>query len=275
VQVAFNGVMARYLTPAKIGILVLIELYTDSIVPTASTIPILSFIISHLLPSSLPKPHNTLPGEKQQDSRHNFAIPIEDYRRLLSAYSSASGVPGRTLWDLFLKKLWAIDSLHALHEFFDLRQVLLTKTREEAQKEVDAGVAPPNEDAVLISRTSPIGAFIRRANIEFTRLKFHDSFSLWKSFLSYRQPTLPAWQKRNPHMGNFSFDSVLRVGDEEWEPDALEQVANVAYGDFLSDQNRSEGFNSTDDVEKLLEFQIEQMQSRSCFLLERDHTYYL
>lgn len=255
--------MARYLTPAKIGLLVLIELYTEAVVPTTSTIPILSFIISHLLPSSLPKPHNILPGEQQRDSSCNFIITIEDYKRLLSVYPSASGVPGRTLWDLFLKKLWAVDSLHALHEFFDHRPILLTKTREESQKDTEVGIIPPHEDTILISRTSPLGAFIRRAHLEFTRLKFHDALKLWKSFISYRQPTLAAWKKRNPQIGNFSFDSVLHEADEEWEPDALEQVANVAYGDFLSGQNGGSEFISTDDVEKLLEFQIEQMQSRS------------
>src|SRR6185437_5146035 len=49
--------MSRYLTPAKIGLLALIELYTEGDVPSESTIPVLSFLTSHLIDSDLALPH--------------------------------------------------------------------------------------------------------------------------------------------------------------------------------------------------------------------------
>lgn len=253
--------MARYLTPAKIGLLALIELYTESVVPTASAIPILSFIVSHLLPSSLPKPHNTRYGAESSHGGLNFIIPIEEFEKLLSAHPSAQ-VVGRSLWDLFLKKIWSIDSLDALHVFFERRSHLLVKTRDDVQRDADMGIPPPSQDMILLSRTSPFGTFVRRAVLEFNRLKFHDALNLWKSFIAYRQPTLTMWRKRNPDAGHWSFDVVLQEGDEEWGNDALETFSSVAYGSILSQPGDSEGFASTDDVEKLLEFQIEQMQSK-------------
>jgi anaphase-promoting complex subunit 5 len=259
--------MARYLTPANIGLLCLIELYTDSVVPTASTIPILSFIVSHLLPSSLSKARNNLANTQSGDEGRNFIISIQDFERLLSGRPSASGLPGRSLWDIFLKKLWDINSLDALHTFFERRSHLLAKTREDAQADADMGIPPPSQNMILLSRTSPFGAFVRRAQLEFARLKFHDAVNLWKSFTVYRQITFSTWKKRNPDANSWSFDAVLEEGEEEWAQASLEAFAMVAYGDLPSQNKSSDGLVSTNDVEKLLEFQIEQMQSRHGFSL--------
>lgn len=255
--------MARYLTPAKIGLLALIELYTDSVVPTASTTTILSFVISHLLPSSLPKPQNDLPGSEPSESPRSFIIAIKEFEKLLSVHPSASGLPGRTLWDLFLTKLWDIDSLDALHVFFERRIYLLAKTREAIKEDTEMGIPPPSPDMILLSRTSPFGTFVRRTQLEFTRLKFHDALNLWKSFIAYRQVTLPQWRKRRSDAGTWSFDVVLHKGDvtEEWTDETLGNFASVAYGNLLDHPDDAEGLVSTDDVEKLLEFQIGQMQS--------------
>lgn len=254
--------MARYLTPANIGLLCLIELYTDSVVPTSSTVPVLSFIVSHLLPSSLPKPQNNLPATEARESNVNFIISIKDFENLLSGHPSASGLPGRSLWDAFLKKLWDINSLDALHVFFERRSNLLCKSREDAQMDTDIGIPPPNQTMILLSRTSPFGAFVRRSQLEFARLKFHDALNLWKSFITYRQVTLSTWKRRNPNAGTWSFDVVLEDADEEWGQEALETFADVVYPNVLTQNGHTEGLVSTNDVEKLLEFQIEQMQSK-------------
>lgn len=254
--------MARYLTPAKIGLLALIELYTDAVVPTASAIPILSFIVSHLLPSSVLTTQNLSHGMVDGQTTGSVIISILDFEKLLSVHPSASGLPGRSLWDLFLKKLWDINSLDALHVFFDRRSHLLAKTKEDNQRDAQMGILPPSQDMIVLSRTSPFGTFVRRAILEFTRLKFQDAIELWKSFITYRQITLPLWKKRNPDIGNWSFDSVLREGDDEWGDDALETFASIAYGNLHTQPHDVGGFVSTDDVEKLLEFQIEQMQSK-------------
>src|SRR5277367_6337348 len=199
--------MARFLTPAKVGLLALIELYTDAEVATSSTIPILSFLVSHILP---PNPRPPLNSKTDQSyGPRNFVITIQHFEELLIDHPSASGLPGRSLWHLFLKKLWDIDSLDALHVFFHRRSHLLAKTREEVQKDAEMGIPPPYPGMVLLSSTSPFGTFVRRAQLEFFRLRFHDALNLWKNFVAYRQVTLMAWRKRNPVAGHWSFDVVL------------------------------------------------------------------
>lgn len=219
-----DDIMPRYLTPAKIALLALIELYTAKHVPTASTIPVLSFITSKILPSSLPKPRNVLPYDQDKSHEQGFVTTAQDFEELLSALPAA---PGRTLWDLFVRKLWDIDSLDALHEFFDRKSLLLARTEKEP------GITQPAPDDIILSRTSPFGVFVRRAQLEFARLNFQDTTRLWTSYLT--------WRKKYTTAGDWA------VADER-------ELATVAYV-------ACEQFVSTDDVEKLLEFQVEQMQS--------------
>jgi anaphase-promoting complex subunit 5 len=251
--------MARFLTPAKIGLLALIELYTDAEVQTSSTIPILSFLISHILPPNPPSPLN--PSEDQAYGSDNFILSTKQFEELLIDHP-ASGLPGRSLWYLFLKKLWDINSLDALHVFFDHRSHLLVKTREDLQRDAEMGIPPPSPGMILLSRTSPFGTFVRRAQLEFFRLKFHDALNLWKSFVAFRQQTLAAWKKKNPDADHWSFDVVLHEGSEEWGDNVLETFGSVAYGSLINQPEDADGLVSTDDVEKLLEFQVEQMQSK-------------
>lgn len=240
--------MSRYLTPSKIGLLALISLYTDSVVPTASTIPILSFVVSQLLPlNSANPPDGPGPGNRQ------FIISIEDFQN--ATITHASGIPGRTMWDLFLKKLWEINCFDALHLFFDTLSSLLVKTREEQQKDAENGI-PPVIDRMVLSRTSPLGTFVRRAQVEFVRLQLNDTMVLWKSFITYREPTLSMWKKRNAAAGKTSFDVNLQGSGLCWG----DGLTEVVYGD-LQETGGQEGSISTDDVEKLLEFQVDGMQS--------------
>lgn len=244
--------MARYLTPSKIGLLALIQLYTDLMVPTSATIPILSFIVARLLPFQPPteKPLGSLSNDQSS------LILIEDFQKLTIVHSS--GIPGRTIWDLFLKKLWDINSFDALHGLFDDLSMVLVKTREEHLRDLEQGLAPPPEHMILLSRNSPLGTFVRRVQLEFTRVQFHDSMTLWNSFVQYRKPTLGLWRKRNPTAGPMSFDTNLQSEGLTWE-DAL---TCVLYGtEEGRTSSTSDGFVSTSETEKLLEFQVEKMQS--------------
>lgn len=237
--------MSRYLTPPKISLLVLINLYCDSVVPSSATVPILSFIVSHLVP-----PATSNPSDRDAPK---FVSTIENFENVTITH--ASSVPGRTLYDLFLKKLWAIDSFDALHSFFDDLSDLLVRTREQAEREAEAGISPPT-DRILLSRVSPLGTFVRRAQLEFTRLQFHDASRLWMAFLKFKEPTAATWRKRNPSASATSFDVNLLSFD-------LEQsglLLDVAYGP-LEDLDESSGLVSTDDVERILEFQTDRLQS--------------
>ncbi|KAH8686054.1 anaphase-promoting complex subunit 5-domain-containing protein [Tricladium varicosporioides] len=247
--------MTRFLTPAKIGLLALIELYTEAVVPTSSTIPVLSFILKQLIPSTV----KTQARSSSSLEELPFLLDLIAFETLLIAHPAATGLPGRTLWDQFLSKLWKIDSLDGLHEFFSRRTNLLARTAEEAKKDAELDIPPPSPDMIILSRTSPFGSFVRRSKVEFERLRFSDALELWIAFTKWRQETKTYYQRRNEAMGRWAGDKALEQGVEEWGPPATEMLELVAYGvENLLDTR--DGTTSTDDVEKLLEFQVEQMQ---------------
>ncbi|KAM3068257.1 APC5 protein [Clarireedia jacksonii] len=245
--------MARYLIPSKIGLLTLVELYTDGIVSTSSTIPILSFILAQLLPSSSVKQ-----TKNSSTSGQYSVLSLEAFEILLKHHNAALGHPGRSLWDHFLVKIWKIDSLNALHEFFARLNNLLAKTREEIKKDGEMGIPPPAEDMILLSRTSPLGSFVRRAKIEFERLKFSDVLQLWTTFIRWRQESKTYWARRGGILSKWAGDQVLTEGEEEWGLEETETLAQITYGGLEDDRHTE--LISTDDVEKLLEFHVEQMQ---------------
>ena len=238
--------MSRYLTPAKIGLLALISLYTESVVPSAATIPVLSFLISNILP--IASSANGSGIWQDEDIAR-----IDAFQKATKAHSS--GIPGRTVWDLLLNKVWRINSLDALHTFFDSLASLLQNSPDVLQR-VGEDNSDSNPNRMLLSRVSPLGAFVRRTQIEFTRLQFHDAITLWKSFIAYRAPTLAQWKKRNPTAGPMSFDINLQDGDLGME----DLLTNLVYGKG-DDHARKRAMVSTVDVEKLLEYQVDRMQS--------------
>jgi len=293
--------MSRYLTPAKIGLLALIELYVEQAVPNDAILPVLGFLTSHILDVDLivpPNPNNprslaatnhgsfsqsAAAGASATDTRHQWqraesviglVVSIKDFETVLLPFAAADRIPGRRLWDRFLEKLWGIDSLNALQEFFERRTDLLARTKEELRAMAEAGEEVPprwREGAVLLGRNSPFGAFVRRVSLEFARLQFNHSAELWKAFVKYRQPTAGYWRRRNPQYGRLSFDSVLMTGEHEWGGAETEELAVAAYGDMLLEGlggGHGEGGKSdrlpvsTDDVDNLLEYQVEQIQSK-------------
>ncbi|CZT04911.1 related to anaphase-promoting complex subunit 5 [Rhynchosporium graminicola] len=247
--------MTRFLTPAKIGLLALIELYTDASVLSSSTIPILSFIFNQLLPSAY-KSHPRVPNSSQTLP---FILDLKSFETLLTSHPAAIELPGRSLWDLFLRKLWAINSLDELHEFFVKRGNLLARSRDEIKKDGEMGIPPPSDDMILLSRTSPFGSFIRRSKVEYERLRFSDSLSLWVAFVDWREESRTYWARRTGGLGRWAGDKALAGAHEQLGLEATEMLEHITYG-AMSMENSDQGGTSTDDVEKLLEFQVEQMQ---------------
>ena len=242
--------MSRFLTPSKVGLLALISLYVESNkVPKTSTVSILSFIVSQLLPTAGlvtdGQDGERAPGE----SRESVGLTIDDFQKATSKHPS--GIPGRTIWDLFLNKIWELNSFDALNEFFDSLAQILPKPREDLLKEAESQSSQLS--MVRLSRASPLGAFVRRARLEFTRLQLHDSIALWKNFVFYRQPTLSIWRRRNPTATRTSFDANLAT--------STSKVHDLLY-ESLDSPNLTMSSSSMEDVEKFLEFQVDQMQSK-------------
>ena len=242
--------MSRYLTPSKIGLLALISLYVESGVPSMAIIPVLSFLVSHVLPVNSTASHN----DSLLQSRHTTLV-IEEFQR--ATISHVSGIPGRNIWDLLLDKLWKLNSLDALHIFFYNLSSLLQKTPEELQYH-GSDMLNPTSNRMRLSQNSPMGLFVRRAQLEFTRLQFHDGVTLWRNFVMYRAPTLPQWKRRNQTADHISFDANLK----EEQLDFGNRLTDVIYGE-LAHGAEYDASISTEDVDKLLEYQIDQMQSAS------------
>lgn len=219
--------MPRYLTPSTIGLLALVSVYTDAVVPSSSMIPVLSFLVSHLRPLN-PKDENL----------ENYTLTIESFQK--ATITLASSIPGRTIWDLLLKKLWEIDSFDALHSFFDA---------------ISEDGSPKN---IVLSRRSLLGRFVARAQLEFTILVFESGVRLWKGLVNYRAPTLALWQRRHPTAGKSSYDINLQSAGIGLDAQLVEHV----YGDITGNRDHRGGSVSIHDISKLLEYQITRMQSK-------------
>ncbi|KAL6712591.1 APC5 protein [Coniothyrium glycines] len=233
--------MPRYLTAQKISLLVLIRLYCDCSFPSSATIPVLSFILSSNHPQvsiSARTRGSPVPRDDSTSSIHTF----ED---VLQAH--ISNMPGRTLLDLFLKHMWEINSFDALHALFDNILELISSFPPDSS---DDGMP----DHIYLSRTSPLGVFVRKAHLEFSRLQFDDSMKLWSSFIQYRAPTAQ-WTKRLAGLASSGVDAVasemgLRPGDDIYE---------IAYGHREYHSNDNED-RSLDDLDRLLDFQLDRLQ---------------
>lgn len=254
--------MARYLNPAKIGLLTLMKLYVDEAIPSDAIVPVLSFITTHTTGHDASGPATTQSGRWARAERTvSLIITIKDFEKLLGSFPFVMGMPGRKLWDQFLTRLWDVSSLDALHEFFDDLELLLARSKEEQRRLSEAGV-PEMDEGIRIARNSPFGAFVRRAMVEYQRLRFHDCAELWKDFVRYRQPTAHYQKRKNAAFGKLSFDSVLLTGAAEgWSPESVAALSSVTYDDMLTGDRLGTIGVSTDDIELLLDFQIEQMQS--------------
>jgi anaphase-promoting complex subunit 5 len=255
--------MSRYLGPAKIGLLALIELYIEGAVPNDAIVPVINFLASHLLDCDLGSASPSIADQwKKADSTIRLTVSVQHFEQLLGPFAAADRLPGRRLWDRFLEKLWGIDSFHSLHEFIDHLPNLLARSKDELRQMAERGEEPPS--GVLLSPNSPFGAFVRRAHLEFSRLQFDHATELWKMFVKYRQPTAGYWRRRNPNYHRLSFDSVLQTGEHEWGTQT-DEIAVAAYGNMLlmGDQDTTLPV-TTDDIESLLELQIAQVHSE-CF----------
>lgn len=218
--------MPRYLTPAKLCLLILIDLYISDQIPADSRSDALSFIASHINTQSV---NDRLQiQERLQTSTSDITV----FAQTLSRWQS--GVPGRTIYDILLHKVWCLNDLDSLHALFH---------------EVDDLVAPatpesPEAAAAKISRASSLGQFIRRCCVEFTRPQFSDSQALWGSFSAYRASSFDHWASRNPDAAR-----NLEAEQPAWAAASSSQYeADVAT------------YSSADDTEHILSASIHHLQ---------------
>jgi anaphase-promoting complex subunit 5 len=241
--------MSRYLTPSKLGLLALVSLYCDAVVPNRAIIPILSFIVSHI--SRTTNPNSDAPASA---TVFDPVASIAEFEKVTAAHPS--GVPGRSLLDLFLKRLWSINCLDALHDFFHGLNERLERTQEQIRADGVGAVPTRPTGRILLSRVSPLGIFVRRAQLEFTRMQFHDTVNLWTAFVSFRSPTEAAWKKRNPTASAILDASLADLGSEQSLKllHACYGVDEAGSGDAL--------IYSSEDIERVLEFHLDRLQRK-------------
>ncbi|OBW64292.1 MAG: WSC-domain-containing protein [Aureobasidium pullulans] len=230
--------MSRFLTPSKICILLLVQLYRDGNVPSKSTIPLLSFISKHTIHRS---PLNT-------SNQQPLTPPsIEEFETLLKSHESA--IPGRSLHQLFLDHLWAVHDFVTFTAFLQDQTSVTAPLKEQAEG---------SKVKLVCSPTSPIGQFARRCHLESVRLQFSDAYQLWEDLVVFREPTRATYVERNPkspyagYVPNAACANLLQA--EQPEASAI----------LIDRMNKQEGRpsvpSSLDDVEKVMHFQLGQLQ---------------
>ncbi|KAF2751948.1 hypothetical protein M011DRAFT_463437 [Sporormia fimetaria CBS 119925] len=233
----------RYLTAQKICVVVLVKLYCESFLPSSATIPVLSFILSQVQPAG--------PFSRQlrgHEAKYDPSISIRAFEEVLQKLDAI--MPGRTLLDMFLQRLWDVDSFDALCDLFGGLGKLLLHDRPDY--EPDPGEQP--QSRITLAKTSPLGAFVRRASLEFTRLQFEAAVKLWVSFVKYRAPTI-RWVHRLPDLAESGAD----INAQKMDLQPGDGLFDVAYGS-LYDGDQGEQALGMDDLERMLDFQIEKLQ---------------
>ncbi|KAB5547055.1 anaphase-promoting complex protein [Coniochaeta sp. 2T2.1] len=248
----------RYLNPAKICLLALIELYCEDAVGDEATLPVLEFITSNILPNN-----NELepsdPSEKS-DRAIDIVSSIRVFETALRPYDAGAGMPGRSVWDIFLQRLWTIDSLHVLHSFLNARHALLAPSKEDIRAGYEDMLPRGTAITMRLSPGSPFAAFVSKSAFEYTRLRFQEMCALWKQFVIYRQPSAAYMRRRNRSFNRLSFDNVLLSNEGDWGGENTTRVAEVVYQDMVTGGKKAAIPVTMDDLERLLEFQIDQMQ---------------
>lgn len=173
--------MSRYLTPARISLVVLIELYITDQLPTSQRIRVLDFIASWLNTASTTD-INRCPAHD------TIFQDVSSWKEKLSQWPSS--VPGRNAYDLFLTRLFELNGPDSIDQLVQKAQALV------------APVTPAVDDGgnIKVSRCSPLGQFLRRCNVEFTRLQLIDSLALWRALYDYRVSQWDHWASRHSEL---------------------------------------------------------------------------
>ena len=219
--------MPRYLTPTRIGLLVLVELYLSEDVASSARLNLLELIASPICAPS---------GTESSNQAKATDLASSDVAVFADALASLpSAIPGRTSYDIFLQRIWCFSGLNSLHELFDRSEQLVSQPAAEALPQKHR-----------ISRASPLGQFLRRCCIEFTRLHFAETQALWTAVAQFRDSTYDAWASKNP-------DAAQRALSNEDSVAGSSSVVPIASAAVAL-------HTSAEDRERLLAFSIHRLQ---------------
>ena len=219
----------------RLHLLILTVIYCQGFVPASATIRVLSFLSAHLLPAT----HSLSVASSVSSSASDV---INEIKTILKDYQCAKS--DNSLWTEFLRIQHRIANLDALFDFFASLDQLF-KTR-------DAGGESGSQ--IVLTRTSLLGSFVRHNRLEFEKLSFQNVVKLWQNFEALKRSI-------ESEQGFPSFSS------EDTEPVDGVEAADIASGGRISRILAPSVEDLEDrlsaDSERLLVFQINQMQSTS------------
>lgn len=195
--------MARYLTPAKVCTLIVVESYLQNRGTPESDAKLLALITQQLHPAVN---HRDSTGPPEDAAA--FAAPL---------VSITSNFPGRTHFDDFVHSTWTTADLDQLHHLFDRLYAILS---------------PDNPEDRKVTPASPIGHFIRRCNVEWTRLRFADSLALLNAYRSYINSTWESWARTQPEAAEMY---ISRDSNADSVPGAMSSASSTAAPMISSD----------------------------------------
>lgn len=230
--------MPRYLTPARICLLVLIRLYQSGQASTASSLQLLEFIARRTSTVTQFDRHVL-------DNQDALCSPeISELAQKLQTCSSR--VPGRSMYDVLLQGIWNLNGLDSLNTLIgQLRRITEPVPEDDDEEDQENNLS----DCQRITPSSPLGQFVRRCYVEFTRLQFADSLMLWNAFAAYRSTTKDEWARQNP-------EAAKRFSGS----DPLADMSPISGSLAVSGPGSSTLNTSTVDTDILLGFAIHQLQ---------------
>lgn len=224
--------MARYLTPAKISTLILVESYLQNRENPDVDVKLLGIITNQLVDNTTnvlyDKEHSPIAGTTTNVG------PPEDASAFASPLAAIpSDIPGRTYYDFFIQAAWIIADLDQLHQLFD-RAYSILNPEDPAERK--------------LTPASPIGHFVRRCNVEWTRLRFADSLALFNAYKIYILSTWDSWTRTQPEAAKAY---ASKAANNESVPGA-ESTASLSTTPMISN----------DDIDIALSISIHSLQKR-------------
>ncbi|KAK4609122.1 Anaphase-promoting complex subunit 5 [Fulvia fulva] len=224
--------MPRCLTPARVSLLLLVRIYQLGHTSSKSSLNILDFIARHV----------TLAPDHDLDTiNERNALSSPDIGFLAERLSKwTSKYPGRHMYDVFLHTIWELTGLDSLTSLVGSIHIAGTYLEDEGD-----GVPTTK----IITPASPLGQFVRRCQLEFTRLQFADSQALWDAIDAFRAPTYADWAIKNPDTAA----ERQEMQSHNSVPVAVDRSAK------MSDALTSFSAGAV-DVDTLLNFSVHQLQ---------------
>lgn len=223
--------MAQHVTPDMIYLLMLIEIYWRGAVPESATISILSYITRRVTPKIGGS------SNKDLDIASTLSVDLVGLKELLlsTQHTQGGGYLYTNLWEAFVDQLAELNSFHTMAFFF-------------ARCDHFFDCLEPHN--IQLHPTSLFATFVRKTLLEFETLLFYDVMKLWREFDIDR--TRVVEEHHGEAAAGHDLQAFHRVaGDRTLE------VINMS----MDDPNVKQNALSLNATSRLLEFQIERMQS--------------